>query len=65
MIFSQGFFKLLPNQAWAAELAAQVWFGSRFKNHLLLTRVVCTHPLQSLFIMGVLLAIDQIGHVCL
>ena len=40
---SQLFFNLYPNQAWAAALAAKVWFGRGFKNHCRLTRVVCTH----------------------
>ena len=34
---SQWFLNLLPNQAWAAELAAQIGFGRIFKNHWLLT----------------------------
>ena len=33
IIPSQWFSNLLPNQAWAAELADKVWFGRRFKNH--------------------------------
>ena len=33
IILSQWFLNLLPNQAWAAKLAAQAWFGRRFKNH--------------------------------
>ena len=30
---SQWFLNLLPNQGWAAELAAQAWFSRRYKNH--------------------------------
>ena len=33
LVGSQWFLNLLPNQAWAASLAAQAWFGRRFKNH--------------------------------
>ena len=32
-ILSQWFLNLLPNQDWAAQLAAQDWFGREFKNH--------------------------------
>ena len=32
------FLNLLPNQAWAVELAYQAWFGRTFKNHWLSTR---------------------------
>ena len=34
---SQWFLNLQPNQAWAAEMAAQTWLGWRFKNHWLST----------------------------
>ena len=42
IILSQWFLNLLPNQALAAELAAQAWFDGRFKNCRLPTRVVAT-----------------------
>ena len=32
-IMSQWLLNLLPNQAWAAEMAAQDWFSKRFMNH--------------------------------